>query len=61
MTIGPLYVASALFLGFVVAFVFSLVESDSPREVAKATIRRAAQLYGLIFGLGLIVMVLDWM
>lgn len=59
MTLGPLYVASAAFLGVVVAFTFSLIEGNSTREVARATLRRTLQLYGLLAGLGIIVWLLD--
>jgi hypothetical protein len=59
MTNGLLYIFSALFLGFVVAFIFSLLESDEPKEIAKATLRRSLQLYGLLVGLGVIIFILD--
>ena len=59
MTLGPLYLISAAYLGVVVAFTFSLIEGDTTREVGKATLRRTMQLYGLLIGLGLIVWLLD--
>jgi len=59
MTNGLLYIFSAIFLGFVVAFIFSLLESDEPKEIFKATLRRAGQLYGLLIGLGVIIFILD--
>lgn len=59
MTLGPLYLISAAYLGVVVAFTFSLIEGDTIKEVGKATLRRTMQLYGLLIGLGLIVWILD--
>lgn len=59
MTLGPLYLFSAIYLGLVVAFSFSLIEGDTTREITRATLRRSAQLYGLLIGLGVIIWLLD--
>jgi len=58
MSLGFLYIGSAIYLAVVVAGVISINENDSPRRMLRETTRRSVKLLGVLLAAALIVQVL---